>query len=38
MALTEVWLPTMERNQSPSLGSSLAKASQVAEKPPAEMV
>ena len=38
MALRAVWEPTMERNQRPSVVSSLAKASTVAEKPPASMV
>ena len=35
IALRAVWDPTMERNQSPPLSGSLAKASAVAEKPPA---
>ena len=38
MALRAVWDPTMERNQRPSVFLSLAKASTVAEKPPALMV
>ena len=38
MPLRAVWEPTIETNQRPSVLSSLAKASTVAEKPPAEMV
>ena len=38
IALSAVWEPTIETNQSPSVFSSRAKASAVAENPPAEMV
>ena len=38
IALSAVWEPTIETNQSPSVRSSRAKASAVALKPPAEMV
>ena len=34
MALRAVWEPTIETNQRPSVSSSRAKASAVAEKPP----
>ena len=38
IALSAVWDPTIETNQRPSVSSSRAKASAVAEKPAAEMV
>ena len=38
IALSAVWEPTIETNQRPSVRSSRAKASAVAEKPPALMV
>ena len=38
IALSAVWEPTIETNQRPSVASSRAKASAVAEKPPAVMV
>ena len=38
MPLSAVWEPTIETNQRPSVFSSRAKASAVAENPPAEMV
>ena len=38
IALTAVCEPTIETNQRPSVASSRAKASAVAENPPAEMV
>ena len=38
IAFSAVWEPTIETNQRPSVRSSRAKASTVAENPPAEMV
>ena len=38
MALSAVWLPTIDRNQSAWESGSRAKASAVAEKPPALIV
>ena len=38
IALSAVWEPTIETNQRPPVLSSRAKASAVAEKPPAVMV
>ena len=38
MALSAVWEPTIETNQRPSVRSSRAKASTVAENPPAVIV
>ena len=38
IALSAVWEPTIETNQRPSVRSSRAKASTVAENPPAEIV